>query len=83
MGKFDGIDMETALSDTALSEQTEKKHPSPNPKGRPKKRKEDLTNVQVVVRFTETQNRKLDAAATALGISKSALIKSRLADLIS
>ena len=86
MGKFDGIDIDAAVSDAALDEQkpaTTTKRVSPNPNGRPKKNKEDLANVQVVVRFTENQNKKLDAMAASLGISKAALIKSRLADIIS
>lgn len=86
MGKFDGIDIKAAVADAALDEQKsikDKKQTSPNPNGRPKKKKEDLTNVQVVVRFTENQNKKLDTVAASLGISKAALIKSRLADIIS
>lgn len=86
MGKFDGIDIDAAVGDAALNEQKpadSKKRTSPNPNGRPKKKKEDLANVQVVVRFTEAQNKKLDTMAASLGISKAALIKSRLADIIS
>lgn len=52
-----------------------------NPEGRPKKNQEDKLTKQILIRVTEEQNRKLDEASNMLGISKSALIKSRLIDI--